>query len=136
MGDQPFTDVVLGHLQPVLAPRGLPGQAQGDDAVLFHCDGPDVDDVLDRHPAWREPLRESYGEHAIPCLDLWVQQDGSARSWSFEVFDRDVAEAAGPEEMHRLAAMQQASLDEWAAQLASVLDTYFAQLADRAEPGP
>lgn len=132
-----FAATVVEHLDPVLAPRGFPSQAPGanDDAVLFHCDGPDVDDVLDRYPAWREPLRESYGSQPIHCLDLWVQRDDRARSWSFESFDGDVAAAAGPEAMQRLDELQDAALHEWAAQLAYVLDVYFSGLeAGRAQP--
>lgn len=129
--DRPgFAVEVIEYLEPVLAPRGFPSQGPGanDDSVLFHCDGPEVDAVLDRHPAWREPLRESYGGGAIPCLDLWVQQDDRTRSWSFEVFDDDVAAAAGPEAMQRLQALQEAPVDEWAAQLAHILDAYFSAL--------
>lgn len=130
MDHQDFAATVVRHLEPVLGPRGFPSQRHEGHAnsVLFHCDGPNVEHALDRHPRWRDPLRESYGNLAIPCLDLWVTHEDGTRSWSFEVFDRDVAAAAGPEAMRRLEDLQAAPVDEWAAQLATVLDAYFTEV--------
>lgn len=130
MEDQGFAATVVRHLEPVLGPRGFPSQdpTRNDGSVLFHCDGPEVERVLDRHPAWRTSLRESYGEQPIPCLDLWVQQDDGVRAWSFEIFGSEVAAVAGARALQRLEDLQEASLDAWAAQLASILDAYFVNL--------
>lgn len=77
---------------------------------------------------WRRPLYESYGDPRIPCLDLRVKQDERRRSWSFEIFERDVAAEAGPSAMRGLDQLQQAPLDDWLAQLAKILDSYFSSL--------
>lgn len=130
MGTSGFAAKVVEHLDPVLAPRGFPAQGYGehDSSVLFHCDGPNVEGALERYPSWRQPLADSYGGQPMPCLDLWVQQDGRTRSWSLEIFNRDVATAAGPEAMRRLEDLKNGSVDDWAAQLADVFEIYFTQL--------
>lgn len=137
LGTSGFAAKVVEHLEPVLAPRGFPPQGHGEDdsSVLFHCDGPDVGAALQRYPSWRQPLAASYGSQPIPCLDLWVQQDGDTRSWSLEIFTGDVAAAAGPDAMRRLEQLQDGSVEDWVAQLADVLEIYFTQLeTERGHP--
>lgn len=130
MRDPEFAEKVTAALQPILAARGFPCQhdSVNRDAVLFHCDGENVDDVLARYPDWLPRLRESYGGHRLPCLDLWVRQDGQRWTWSFEIFEGDVAAEVGADAMQRLDELQTAPLEEWLAQLAEILDRYFSSL--------
>jgi hypothetical protein len=149
MNDPNFVAVVSARLDPVLAPRGFPYAADGNGvsgpgeaaaynrgSVLFHCDGPGaVDEVMARYPGWSDRLRASYGPQEILCLDLWVQQEHGSRSWSFEVFEDDVAEAAGTDARERLARSSTGPLEEWVDQLAVMLDRYFTDLeAGRTRP--
>lgn len=141
-----FVVEVVARLDPVLAPRGFPHQAdadelspldepsESDDAVLFHCDGPDaVAEVIRRYPGWGPALRASYGPEPILCLDLWVGLHRERTPWwTFEVFTDDVARAAGEAAMHRLDATASTDPMAWIGHLADVLDAYFATL-DRAE---
>jgi hypothetical protein len=143
-----FASTVSAVLDPILAPRGFPyaahhngvtgpGQpaAYNPDNVLFHCDGDLVEGTLRRYPSWDAPLRASYGPHEVSCLDLWVQVEGGVRTWTFEIFEDDVAAAAGEEAMRRLDELAEAPLEEWVGQLARILDAYFTGLAATVE-GP
>lgn len=131
MGDEgSFAHSAVRRLDPVLALRGFPARPPGeqDDSVLFHCDGPPVDEVMDRYPGWRDQLTSSYQSQTIPCLDLWVQRTEGPMSWSFEVFERDVAAVAGPQAMGRLQELATGAAEPWLDQLADVLDAYFTSL--------
>jgi hypothetical protein len=141
MTERHFASTVSAVLDPILAPRGFPyaahhngvtgpGQpaAYNPDNVLFHCDGDLVEETLRRYPTWVDPLRASYGPEEIICLDLWVQQEGGVRTWSFELLEDDVAAAAGEDAMRRLEELADAPLEEWVGQLARVLDAYFRTL--------
>ena len=141
MKDPAFVPTVSRRLHPVLASRGFPYAAEhngvveaGEPAirnaasVLFHCDGSAVEDVLVRFPVWRDPLHESYGSADVPCLDLWVRLEHGHPVWNFEIFEPDVAAAAGEEAMRRLRVLSGGPLDEWVDQLAAVLDAYFHSL--------
>lgn len=130
MCDGDFAAEAVKWLQPVLAPRGFPHdpRAATDESVLFHCDGADLDEVIDRYPGWRDRLRESYSSEQFPCLDVWVQRAEGRPSWSFESFERDVAAVAGSQAMRRLEDLETGPLEAWLEQLAHVLDTYFSAL--------
>lgn len=127
----------------MLAPRGFPydGRHNGltgsrveasrnAGAVLFHCDGEDeLADVMGRYPGWSQRLRASYGPQPVPCLDLWVCQDGDhGRRWDLEIFEGDVAHAAGRSAMERLEQLESAHHSRWIEQLATILDTFFTAL--------
>lgn len=123
-----FATRVIARLDPVLAPRGFPCQRSSADParVLFHCDGPLVDEVAARYPAWFADVRRSYGTESAFCLDLWVQQDQRQRWVSFEnVTDRDLANEAGAEAVERMHALATGDLDAWLDQVAVVFDAYF-----------
>ena len=123
-----FVTRVTARLEPVLAPRGFPCQRSSASAesVLFHCDGPLVDEVAARYPAWFAEMQRSYGTPSPVCLDLWVQQDRRTRWVSFEtVTDRDLADAAGRDAVERMHALATGPLDAWLDQVAHVLDAYF-----------
>ena len=141
MKDQQFAATVSRRLHPMLASRGFPYAAEhngvsepGEPAtrnatsVLFHCEGPAVEDVLARFPVWRDPLYRSYGSAEVPCLDLWVQLEDGHPVWGFEIFEPDVATAAGEQAMRRLRELGAGPLDDWVDQLAAVLDAYFHSL--------
>lgn len=141
MTDQQFAATVSRRLHPMLASRGFPYAAEHNGAsapgepatrnatsVLFHCDGPSVEDVLVRFPVWRDPLYRSYGSADVSCLDLWVQLEDGHPVWSFEVFEPDVAIVAGEHAMRRLRELSGGPLEEWVDQLAVVLDAYFQSL--------
>ncbi|WP_052668135.1 hypothetical protein [Nitriliruptor alkaliphilus] len=143
MDDQPaFSAVVSARLDPVLGPRGFPYAArengvsapgaspvQNPDSVLFHCDGVDaVDALMTRYPGWAAPLRASYGDEEILCLDLWVLQERGSRSWSFEIFEDDVISVAGHHAQARLEELQAGPVEAWVDQLAHMLDGYFSSL--------
>jgi hypothetical protein len=142
MNDPDFVAVVSARLEPVLAPRGFPyaarengvsapgeAAAYNPDSVLFHCDGPEaVEAVMARYPGWATRLRAAYVGEEIICLDLWVQQDRGIRSWSFEVFEDDVAETAGAGARQRLDRSRAGPLEDWVDQLAVMLDRYFTEL--------
>jgi hypothetical protein len=82
-----FATRVITRLEPVLAPRGFPCQrsSAGPESVLFHRDGPLVDEVAARYPAWFAAVQRSHGTESAFCLDLWVQQDQRQRRVSFEM---------------------------------------------------
>ena len=149
MNEATFAEVVSARLDPILAPRGFPYAAHQNgmvepgepavsnpDSVLFHSDGVDaVADVMARYPGWSPRLRESYGLQEIICLDLWVEQERKGRSWNFEIFDSDVLDIAGSGAKERLSRLAMGPIDEWADQLARMLDAYFSQLESAASSG-
>ncbi len=113
------------HLLPVLEHRGFRLQSAEANAVLFHCDGDELDPTVDRFRGWRERLERSYGDQSLICLDLWVTREESRLGWSFEVFEPDVEAAAGPVAMARLRDLEGGDAAPYVEQLALVLDAYF-----------
>ena len=137
-----FVATASARLDPVLAPRGFPydGRHNGvtgpgveavrnQGAVLFHCDGKDeLAEVMGRYHGWSQRLSGSYGPQPVPCLDLWVLEDDDGRRWDFEIFEDDVARAAGRSAMERLEQLDSAHHSRWIEQLATILDTFLTAL--------
>jgi hypothetical protein len=134
MMDPEFATRVIARLDPVLAPRGFPCQrsSASPDSVLFHCDGPRVDEVAARYPAWFARVQQSYSPDRVICLDLWVQQDKRQRWVEFEnVTAGDLAGAVGGEAVELMHALATGLLDAWVDQVALVFDVYFDSIRDR-----
>jgi hypothetical protein len=130
-----FEQRVVARLEPVVAPRGFLYQAGGppQGSVLFHCDGPRLDEVRERWPRWFDDLAKRHGRPAAMCLDLWVQRawDGARQrhldwwDWSFEASEHEIAALIGETPVARLQELSKGDLDPWLEQLAAVLDAYF-----------